>query len=273
MITFKLKANENQSKYWKLSLPAPYESRTDDVLQKLKLDPYSMEKNCLVTGVESELPLQHLVGEKINLHEATNLFQRLDHFPHEDMWKFTAVLCTNNYDLKDMINISLNIDCYELTDRREGVYTPFGQLVQINEPDMEKYNGISLPPAPGYANELVLAKFTSKDDPNRFGFRYLPAHPTEIEKTLGLIGCNAVDECDISYHQNILKPDFMESIRELDFDEVNRICKDVCGDFMNRKNGLITHDVEHLYRLSLEPEQKPEMEQQSGEQDFSQAMT
>lgn len=77
MITFKLKANESESRYWKLSLPAPYEERTNDVLKKLKLDPSAAEKNCFVVGLESELPLQYLIGQKINLHEAAKLFQRL----------------------------------------------------------------------------------------------------------------------------------------------------------------------------------------------------
>ena len=114
MVTFKLKKHESESKYWKLSLPAPYEGRTDDVLQKLKLDPNSKEKNCFVAGVESDLPLQYLTGQKINLHEAETLFQQLEKLSEAELSKFSAITSKHKPDIKNMIKISVNMHCFEV---------------------------------------------------------------------------------------------------------------------------------------------------------------
>lgn len=72
MITFKLKSDAAKSKYWMLSLPEPYEGRVDNVLQFLKVKPYTMKANSFVFDVDTSLPMHHLKGQMINLHEASH---------------------------------------------------------------------------------------------------------------------------------------------------------------------------------------------------------
>lgn len=161
MITLKLKSNPAKSKYWMLSLPAEYRDKADRTLQKLKVDPYTMEPNCYVYALDSALPMHHLVGQIINLHEADHLFTQLSVLNKDEMHKFTVALSTNRMSIKEMINVTQNLDCYRVTDELIGSWTPFGHLETIKEPDMTKYDGISLPPLYRDPSFFVVAKLCS----------------------------------------------------------------------------------------------------------------
>ena len=107
-----LKRDSKQSRYWCFSLPAPYPGRKLDVMIRLKIPENSMDENCLVVNIKSELPIHNLIGKNINLNEINALFEKLDCLPENDIKKFSAILAANTYNVKEMLGILSCLDIY-----------------------------------------------------------------------------------------------------------------------------------------------------------------
>lgn len=205
MITLKIKGNERPSKYWTLSLP-DHGGQVSNVLERARIDFSSMDQNCLVLDVKSELPMEHLKGQKINLHEASHLFEQLFELKKDDLQLFAAVLRTGKFSLKEMINITLNLDCYDVLDS-----TAVEQVYKKSEPIMTKYDEISLPPLYG-TDSVMIAKIASNMD-GRFSYLSLPCHVRWIEDAVQIIGCEVGDQnYTITYPLSRLEDEFFNSI-------------------------------------------------------------
>lgn len=188
----------------------------------------------IVTAEEVLEPreLSTLVNKEINLDELNFLAKRLDSFTDKEMTQFfTAANYESMSNLKDLINLTFNLDkytlitdisnmadvgleytlntsgCidpkeigserlakigYELLNSNKGVFTPYGLMFKSEKPMSEVYDGKVFP---DYAyKDFILSVTISKNGKSESLF--LPENALAIRKAAARVGAPEIDSCE-----------------------------------------------------------------------------
>lgn len=187
---------------------------------------------------EMEYPseLSHLENTFVNIDELNFLAKRMDSFFGDEEWQFFEAMKLENFSsLKDLINLSFNLDKYtliqnigdmqkigvdytmntqgcmpadEVNDPKyaelgrkllqsgEGIFTEHGLLFKdSSRPFEELYDGQVFP---GYVYDggvLVVAAAKYKE---KTEYLYLPCESLAIDKALDRLGAGCAEDCEIS---------------------------------------------------------------------------
>ena len=205
----------------------------NDILIESKM-PTDTTQLFFVEDVHYPLELSALNARTINLDELNFLARRLDSFTDDEIEQFyAAVEQRNAKNLKDMINLTYNLDKFTLiknvgdmtkvgrdytlntegcvpADSRydakyaeigrkllasgRGVFTERGLLFVEDKPIEEVYDGKTFP---GFAYQSFIVN-VDVEYKGRYESLFLPESQLAIDKAVRRLGAESIDDCDLS---------------------------------------------------------------------------
>ena len=188
----------------------------------------------LVEDIHYPIELSALSARNVNLDELNFLARRLDSFTEEEIEQFFAATEHENaQSLKDMINLTYNLDKFTLiknvgdmtkvgrdytlntegcvpADSRydakyaeigrkllasgRGVFTERGLLFVEDKPIEEVYDGKTFP---GFAYQSFIVN-VDVEYKGRYESLFLPESQLAIDKAVRRLGAESIDDCDLS---------------------------------------------------------------------------
>ena len=188
----------------------------------------------LVEDIHYPIELSALNAQNVNLDELNFLARRLDSFTEEEIEQFFAATEHENaQSLKDMINLTYNLDKFTLiknvgdmtkvgrdytlntegcvpADSRydakyaeigrkllasgRGVFTERGLLFVEDKPIEEVYDGKTFP---GFAYQSFIVN-VDVEYKGRYESLFLPESQLAIDKAVRRLGAESIDDCDLS---------------------------------------------------------------------------
>ena len=188
----------------------------------------------LVEDIHYPIELSALNARNVNLDELNFLARRLDSFTEEEIEQFFAATEHENaQSLKDMINLTYNLDKFTLiknvgdmtkvgrdytlntegcvpADSRydakyaeigrkllasgRGVFTERGLLFVEDKPIKEVYDGKTFP---GFAYQSFIVN-VDVEYKGRYESLFLPESQLAIDKAVRRLGAESIDDCDLS---------------------------------------------------------------------------
>ena len=205
----------------------------NDILIESKM-PTDTTQLFFVEDVHYPLELSALNAQTVNLDELNFLARRLDSFTEEEIEQFFAATEHENaQSLKDMINLTYNLDKFTLiknvgdmtkvgrdytlntegcvpADSRydakyaeigrkllasgRGVFTERGLLFVEDKPIEEVYDGKTFP---GFAYQSFIVN-VDVEYKGRYESLFLPESQLAIDKAVRRLGAESIDDCDLS---------------------------------------------------------------------------
>ena len=108
------------------------EEDLEEICEELGIE-MTTESNCYMEDARDERFLNTLEDDNINIDELNYLMKRFDGFSPREIDKFYAVAFAEEYSsMKDLINLSFNLNCYSLINNRDD-FNKLGKDLYLTE--------------------------------------------------------------------------------------------------------------------------------------------